>query len=153
MSALVIDASLAVELSLDRAGEQADRVLGEERLIAPPLLWSEVMSVLNEMAFRGEISKELALQALERFVGGQINVEERQPDDLAKTAWSIARELGWAKTYDAEYLAAARLLDTRVVTLDMRLRRGADRLDLVVTPDELISETDAQPEATSDTDT
>jgi predicted DNA-binding protein (UPF0278 family) len=50
---------------------------------------------------------------------------------------SIAVALGWAKTYDAEYLALAQLLDTRVVTLDMRLRRGADRLGLVVTPDEL----------------
>jgi predicted nucleic acid-binding protein len=45
--------------------------------------------------------------------------------------------MGWAKTYDAEYLALARLLGCRVVTLDLRLRRGADRLGLVVTPGEL----------------
>jgi hypothetical protein len=57
--------------------------------------------------------------------------------ELTITAVRIASELGWAKTYDAEYLALARLLDTRVVTLDLRLRRGAERLSLVVTPDEL----------------
>jgi hypothetical protein len=51
---LVCDASLAIELSLDRVGEQAVSALGE--LIAPPLLWSEVPSVLHELAFRGEIS-------------------------------------------------------------------------------------------------
>jgi predicted nucleic acid-binding protein len=52
-------------------------------------------------------------------------------------AWQLAAELGRAKTYDAEYLAAARILGTRVVTLDMRLRRGAAHLGLVVTPTEL----------------
>jgi predicted nucleic acid-binding protein len=45
--------------------------------------------------------------------------------------------MGWAKTYDAEYVALARLLGARVVTLDARLRRGADRLGLVVLPEEL----------------
>jgi predicted nucleic acid-binding protein len=45
--------------------------------------------------------------------------------------------LGWAKTYDAEYVALARLLGCRLVTLDARLRRGADRLGFVISPDEL----------------
>jgi hypothetical protein len=52
-------------------------------------------------------------------------------------AWRIADALGWAKTYDAEYVATARLLGCRMVTLDARLRRGADRLGFVVTVDEL----------------
>jgi hypothetical protein len=41
---LVVDAALAVELSLDRLGEQADGALGGEQLVAPCLLWSEVPS-------------------------------------------------------------------------------------------------------------
>ena len=45
--------------------------------------------------------------------------------------------LGWAKTYDAEYLALAALNGCRVVTVDGRLRRAADRLDLVVLPSAL----------------
>jgi len=45
--------------------------------------------------------------------------------------------MGWAKTYDAEYVALARLLSCRLVTLDARLRRGADRLGFVVAPQEL----------------
>jgi predicted nucleic acid-binding protein len=49
----------------------------------------------------------------------------------------VAEELGWAKTYDAEYVALARLLQCRLVTLDARLRRGADRLGFVIAPSEL----------------
>jgi len=134
---LVLDASLAVELSLDRIGERTGDALGGEQLVAPPLLWSEVPSVLSEMAFRGDISRELAERALKRFLDGEIEVDERRPEGLTMAAWQLAAELGKAKTYDAEYLAAARILDTRVVTLDMRLRRGAAHLGLVITPTEL----------------
>ena len=133
---LVCDASLAVEVSLDRIGEQAARALGE--LIAPPLLWSEVPSVLHELAFRGEISQGLAEQALERFLDGRLGIVERRPDGLGRRAWELAGQFGWAKTYDAEYLAAADLLGCQLVTVDIRLRRGADRLGYVRTPDELL---------------
>jgi predicted nucleic acid-binding protein len=49
----------------------------------------------------------------------------------------VADELGWAKTYDAEYVALAGLLGCLLVTLDARLRRSADRLGFVVSPSEL----------------
>ena len=55
----------------------------------------------------------------------------------ASKAWRVSDELGWAKTYDAEDVALARLLDCRVVTADARLRRGADRLGLVLSVSEL----------------
>lgn len=133
---LVVDASLAVELSLDRVGDQARDSLGDD-LVGPPLLWSEAASVLNELAFRGEITRELADQAFDRFIDGEVGITERRPDGLLAAAWRLAGEFGWAKTYDAEYIALAQSLDCRLVTLDMRLRRGANRLGLVVTPDEL----------------
>jgi predicted nucleic acid-binding protein len=135
---LVIDASLAVELSLDRAGEQASKALDNDgELIAPPLLWSEAPSVLHEMAFRGDISNALAELGLQRFMGGKLGITERRPENLASAAWQIAEDFGWAKTYDAEYVALAKGLDCRLVTLDGRLRRGTDRLGFVVTPAEL----------------
>jgi predicted nucleic acid-binding protein len=64
-------------------------------------------------------------------------VQPRTYDSLGPDSWELADVLGWAKTYDAEYLALARKLGTRVVTLDARLRRGADRTGLVVAPSEL----------------
>lgn len=134
---LAVDASVVVELSLDRAGEEMSASLGDGELVAPPLLWSEVPSALSEMAFREEVSRGLAESALRRFIEGAISVGEQRPEGLALEAWRLAAEFGWAKTYDAEYLALARLLGCRLVTLDVRLRRGADRLGFVVTPNEL----------------
>jgi predicted nucleic acid-binding protein len=148
---LVVDAALIVEFALDRLGEQAGLLFGgEQELVAPCLLWSEVPSVLNEMAFRGEISRALADRAIERFVAGKLHVSQRRHTELTITAVGIARELGWAKTYDAEYLALARLLNTRVVTLDLRLRRGAERLGLVVTPNELTGAAEPESAAAQD---
>ena len=66
--------------------------------------------MLHSMAFGREISPELAEQGLERFLSGKIKVEERRPDGLAKAAWQVAEEFGWAMTYDAEYVALARML-------------------------------------------
>lgn len=58
-------------------------------------------------------------------------------DGLGRTAWSIARDLGWARTYDAEFVALAQLLDCRLVTLDERLIRGSSRLGRVIHPADL----------------
>jgi hypothetical protein len=49
---------------LERVGEQALSVLGDEELHAPWLLWSEVPAALRAMAFRQEISHSLAKTAL-----------------------------------------------------------------------------------------
>lgn len=134
---LSCDASLAVELSLDRIGDAAGVALGNEALVAPPLLWSEVPSVLHELAFRGEISSTLGDRALRRFLNAEVPITEQRPEGLSIRAWRLASDLGRAKTYDAEYLALAGLLGCRLVTLDMRLRRGGDRLGFVLTPSEL----------------
>lgn len=129
---LVVDASVAVTACLATDGFSS---LGSEQLVAPPLLWPESRSALHVMAFRGEELPEVARSAAERLDAAPI--EAHDPAQLGREAWRLADQLGWAKTYDAEYLALARLLDCRLVTLDARLRRGADRLGFVVSPTEL----------------
>ena len=128
---LVIDASVALPASASPGGFDLFR----EELVAPPLLWSEVRSVLHEAVWRRDVSEEQAMRSLGAFT--RSGVRERRHRRLGETAWRIANVLGSAKTYDAEYLALAELLGCRFVTLDRRLRRGADRLGFVVSPNEI----------------
>lgn len=68
---------------------------------------------------------------------GSAPIRFTDPRGLTREAWRIAEEFGWKKTYDAEYVALARLLDCRLLTLDGRLRRGAKRLGFVIAPSDL----------------
>jgi predicted nucleic acid-binding protein len=111
---LVVDASVAVaacHTPVDFA-----RLRGH-KLLAPQLMVTEASSALHEMAWRGEITKTMLARLL------KAPVEIRTPDGLVQAAWDVADELGWAKTYDAHYVALARLLECRLVTIDERLLR------------------------------
>jgi len=130
---LVVDASLMVEWCIDVEDDLAELVPGER--CAPALMWSEARSALHEWVWRGRLSADRADHARTRLK--EADVKLRTHPGLADEAWRIADELGWAKTYDAEYVALASLLGCRLVTVDGRLRRGADRLGFVVGPTEL----------------
>jgi len=108
---------------------------GREQLVAPSLMWSEVRSSLHEARWRGEVTDEQATAAVAALDASPIRL--RTHKRLGPEAWRIADELGWAKTYDAEYVALASLLGCRLVTVDTRLRRATGRLGYVIGPSEL----------------
>ena len=129
---LVVDASITLSASAVAGGFEE---LGDTELVAPPLMWSEARSVLHELSWRGDVDPEDAWATRLRLE--ECPVARRAPGRLGAESWRIADELGWAKTYDAEYVALAVLLGCRLVTLDARLHRGAARLGVVVGPTEL----------------
>ena len=65
---------------------------------------SETVSTLRELAFRGELTAELAKVAMDRFQAMQF--ETLAPERLWPTAWNVAESLGWARR-KSEYVALA----------------------------------------------
>lgn len=128
---LVIDANVAIGAC---TGPGRFEDLGDE-LAAPPLMWSEARSILHLKAWTGEFTKTRAATMLNRLEAAPVQMHN--PAELGAEAWSVADEFGWARTYDAEFVALAKILKCRLVTIDGRLRRGTDRLGFVITPDEL----------------
>jgi len=129
---IVLDASAVVQACLAADGFD---LFGHEHLTAPALLWSEASWVLHEMRWRKEISAGLADVAFERLL--KAPVSPRSPKQLRHEAWRVAETLGWMKTYDAEYVALARISHCRLFTVDDRLRRGAGRVVEIIGPRDL----------------
>lgn len=129
---IVIDASAALPIAVSTAGFAS---LGGHDLNAPALLWSEVTSVLRETAWRREITADLADLGMRRFLGADVTRHARR--SLYREAAQLAAELGWAKTYDAEYVALARRLDAPLLTMDARLSRGVAHVIDVTRPDDV----------------
>ena len=81
------------------------------------------------------MSKEAGLEALSRLAESPI--KRTNPRNLHAEAWNVAEQLGWVKTYDAEYVALARLSNCKLVTRDARLKRAAGHLIEIVDPTKL----------------
>ena len=129
---IVADASAVIQACLSEADLEELRA---HDLVAPPLLWSEATSAIHELKWRREISTELASRAVQRL--RQAPVQARRWTDLHAEACRIADRLGWAKTYDAEYVALARHSRCRLLTTDARLAAVAGSLVEVIGPADL----------------
>lgn len=128
---MVVDASAATALCLAADGFE----LVSQDLRAPILLRSEVLAAIQGMQWREEISAELAQTAVDRLLQAPISLVRRA--EVLKEARRIANELGWAKTYDAEYVALALLAGEPLLTIDARLARRVDDLVEVRFPTDL----------------
>ncbi len=109
--------------------------LRDYTFVAPPLLWSETLSALHQALYRGVISEGLASAA--RLALAAAPIDRLDPPALADSAWNIANTLGWAKSYDAEYVALAQITGLRLLTRDERLAREASRTARIVRPTDL----------------
>ncbi|MFL5911761.1 MAG: type II toxin-antitoxin system VapC family toxin [Gaiellaceae bacterium] len=117
MTRFVVDASAVLHLASTDA-----KVLDKHKLLAPTLLRSQTLSALHEAVQRREISADVARGRLKRI--GQMPIRLLGDAVLRRRAWDIAEQLGWASTYDAEYVALTQLQADVLVTLDAELARS-----------------------------
>jgi predicted nucleic acid-binding protein len=126
----VVDCGVVLHL----ADEEIEVPAGH-RLLAPTLLRSQMLSALHEAAHRGEIAPDVALDRLARIA--KMPIRLLGDAVLRRRAWDIAGELGWAETYDAEYVALTQLQADALMTLDPELRRRLDGVVATATIDAL----------------
>jgi predicted nucleic acid-binding protein len=119
MTRFVVDVSAAIHLA--SAGVE---VSGEHELLAPTLLRSQALSTLHEAVQRGEIPADVARDHLAHI--GRMKIRLLGDAVLRRRAWEVADQLGWASTYDAEYVALTQLQADAFVTLDAELARSVE---------------------------
>jgi predicted nucleic acid-binding protein len=119
MTRFVVDCGAVLHLV-----SEGIEVRAEHELVAPTLLRSQTLSALHEAAHRGEISAEVALDRLARIQA--LSIRLLGDAVLRRRAWDLAEQLGWAETYDAEYVALTQLQADALVTLDAELGRRVE---------------------------
>jgi predicted nucleic acid-binding protein len=130
MQKFVLDAGAVIHLA--SAGLE---VATGHKLLAPTLLRSQVLSALHEAVQRRELPADVARDRLARIA--RMPIRLLGDAVLRRRAWDIADRLGWASTYDAEYLALTQLQADAFVTLDPKLARTARGIVTVASIDEL----------------
>ena len=119
MTKFVVDTSTVLHL----ASEDIE-VSSAHKLLAPTLLRSQTLSALHEAVDRGAIPAEVARDRLAQIRGMKIRLLGDAV--LQRRAWELADQLGWASTYNAEYVALTQLQADAFVTLDAELARRVE---------------------------
>jgi predicted nucleic acid-binding protein len=131
MTRFDVDASAVLHLASAEA-----EVPGAHKLLAPTLLRSETLSALHEAVQRGEIPADVARDRLARI--GRMPIRLLGDGVLRRRAWEIADQLGWASTYNAEYIALTQLQADAFITLDAELARSVEGIVATVSIEALL---------------
>jgi predicted nucleic acid-binding protein len=132
MTRFVIDCGVVLRLESERIAVPA-----EHELLAPTLLRSQTLSAVRGAVHAGEISTAAGLDRLNRIWA--IPIRLLGDAVLRRRAFELAEQLGWAETYDAEYLALTQLQADAFVTLDEGLARRAKRVVPTATIEALLA--------------
>ena len=119
MTRFVVDCGVVLHLA-----SEGSEVPAEHKLLAPTLLRSQTLSALHEAVHRGEMPPDVARERLARIRALPIRLLGDAV--LLRRAWDLAEQLGWAETYDAEYVALTQLQADAFVTLDTELARRVE---------------------------
>src|SRR5918912_999718 len=130
MTRFVVDATAVLHLA--STGIVAPSA---HQLLAPTLLRSQTLSLLHEAVQRGELPAQIARDRLARI--GRMPIRLLGDAVLRRRAWDLADRLGWASTYNAEYVALTQLQADAFVTLDAELARSVEGIVETATVDAL----------------
>jgi predicted nucleic acid-binding protein len=119
LTKFVVDSSAVLHLASVEI-----EVPDKHKLLAPTLLRSQTLSALHEAAQRGDVPADVARERLARI--GRMPIRLLGDAVLRRRAWEVADRLGWASTYDAEYVALTQLQGDALVTLDADLARSVE---------------------------
>src|SRR5215204_4840298 len=131
MTRFVVDAGAVLQLATAEV-----EVSGAHELLAPTLLRSQTLSALHEAVQRGELPVDVARERLTRI--GKMPIRLLGDAVLRRRAWEVADQLGWASTYDAEYVALTLLQADAFVTLDAELARSVEGIVATASIDALL---------------
>jgi len=112
----VVDAGTVIHLARSDVNVPA-----RHKLLAPTLLRSQTLSDLHEAVDRGELDAEVGRDLLKHI--GRMPIRLLGDAVLRRRAWEIADELGWASTYEAEYIALTQLQADAFITMNAKLAR------------------------------
>ena len=130
MTKFVVDAGAVLHLASAKA-----EVSDAHKLLAPTLLRSQTLSLLHEAVQRREIPADVARERLTRI--GRMSIRLLGDAVLRRRAWELADQLGWASTYDAEYVALTQLQADAFITLDAELARSVEGIVTLASIDAL----------------
>jgi predicted nucleic acid-binding protein len=119
MARYVVDCGVVLHLA-----SEGLEVPAEHELLAPTLLRSQTLSTLHEAVHKGEIPADVARDRLKRV--NALPIRLLGDAVLRRRAWDLAEQLGWAETYDAEYVALTQLQGDALVTTDAELARRVE---------------------------
>jgi predicted nucleic acid-binding protein len=117
MTRFVVDSGVVLHLASTEV-----EVRSSHELLAPTLLRSQTLSALHEAVRRGELPADVARARLKRI--GRMPIRLLGDAVLRRRAWDLADRLGWASTYNAEYVALTQLQADAFITLDKELARS-----------------------------
>jgi predicted nucleic acid-binding protein len=121
MTKFVVDSTAVLHIA------RADiKIPNKHELLAPTLLRSQTLSALHEAVRRGEITADEGRALLTRVGPPGLKIRLLGDAVLRRLAWDIADQMGWASTYNAEYVALTRLQADSFVTLDGELARSVE---------------------------
>ena len=139
-----VDASIVVEWLTPQTDEElpARRLLdlwqrAEEELLAPRLLFEEILNVLLTGVRRGRWSTVVADAAAGLLTDLPVRVADTTRD--RDRAWELSRRYDNWPIYDMVYVALAERLGHRLVTADRRLVTRLAHLDWIVGPEVVLA--------------